>query len=167
MGPGGPLGLIMFDANQDGRITRAEFDAGQRSRFNELDADRNGTVTREEMRAAAEARRTEAQNARFTRLDTDKNGQLSKTELDAGRTAAKESPRGDGGRHMGGRLMRHGPPGGRDGQRANGQNGQATGDAPQLTFETFSKRGLDGFTRADANNDQVVTIAELQSLGKR
>src|SRR5262245_28596279 len=34
------FGLLEFDANADGKLTRAEFDAGQRARFNQLDGNK-------------------------------------------------------------------------------------------------------------------------------
>ena len=83
-GPGG-FGLLEFDRNTDGKLTRAEFDAGQRARFDEIDANRDGSATREEMQASFEARRARAEKDRFAVLDTDKNGQLSQSEFDAGR----------------------------------------------------------------------------------
>ena len=55
-GPGG-FGLLEFDTNADGRLTKAEFDAAQRTRFNEMDGDKDGFTTREEMQASFEARR--------------------------------------------------------------------------------------------------------------
>lgn len=49
------------DADNDGRLSLAEFQAGGAKRFERLDADRNGTVTREEMTKAREARKTRRQ----------------------------------------------------------------------------------------------------------
>jgi hypothetical protein len=34
----------------------------------------------------------------------------------------------------------------------------------KLTFAEFSTRGIEAFTRADANKDNTITIAELQAL---
>ena len=34
----------------------------------------------------------------------------------------------------------------------------------KLTFAEFAARGVEGFTRADANKDGTVTVAELQAL---
>lgn len=47
------------DANKDGVLSRAEFDANNDARFKEMDKDGDGNVTAEEMRAHHEARRTE------------------------------------------------------------------------------------------------------------
>jgi len=41
----------VFDANRDGSITREEYNAGVRSRFEQMDADHNGVVTAPERRA--------------------------------------------------------------------------------------------------------------------
>jgi len=43
--------FMEHDADGDGRISRAEFDAAREARFAALDADGDGRVTREEMRA--------------------------------------------------------------------------------------------------------------------
>lgn len=49
------------DADKDGRLSLAEFQAGGAKRFERLDADKNGTVTREEMTKAREAWKTRRQ----------------------------------------------------------------------------------------------------------
>ena len=60
---GGPRGgmhmLKMADTNQDGQITKAEFQAAALTRFDKADADGDGTVTREERKAAHEAMRAQ------------------------------------------------------------------------------------------------------------
>jgi hypothetical protein len=191
------FGLLQFDANADGRLTRAEFDAAQRARFNQLDGNKDGSATPEEIRAGmqaqAQARREEAQKARFAELDKDKNGQLSQSEF---LTASPERDRGPRGMQFGGpdgrqppMLAAGGPrgPGGplmfggrgprdRAGPGAPGQAGAPPADRAQragpadadgdgkLTFAEFSARGIEAFTRADANKDNIVTIAELQAL---
>ncbi|MEG3180704.1 EF-hand domain-containing protein [Sphingomonas sp. LT1P40] len=49
-GPGGG-GMMMADADKDGVITRAEFDAQSAQRFAKLDANADGRLTAEELRA--------------------------------------------------------------------------------------------------------------------
>ncbi|WP_370177940.1 EF-hand domain-containing protein [Alteriqipengyuania sp.] len=58
---GGHMGGAMLaraDSNGDGRLTLQEFQAHALERFDRADADKNGTVTAEERKAAHEARRT-------------------------------------------------------------------------------------------------------------
>ena len=45
-GPGAAgFALLHHDANGDGRLTRAEFDAAQRARFDGVDANKDGSAT--------------------------------------------------------------------------------------------------------------------------
>lgn len=159
-GPGG-FGLLQFDTNADGRLTKAEFDNAQRTRFNEIDGNKDGFATQEEAQAAREARRANAGKERFAAIDTDKNGQLSQTEFEAAR---ERGPGPDGPRMRGGRG---GPPGGPGAPGGIGRGGPLGLDADndgKVSFAEFSARGTEAFTRADTNKDGTVTIAELQSL---
>ncbi|NNC59144.1 MAG: hypothetical protein HKO05_04030 [Erythrobacter sp.] len=55
-------GMMMMkkaDTNQDGQITKAEFQAAALARFDKADADGNGTLTAEERRAAHKAMRAQ------------------------------------------------------------------------------------------------------------
>ncbi|MDP3495885.1 MAG: EF-hand domain-containing protein [Hyphomonadaceae bacterium] len=161
-GPGG-FGLLEFDTNADGKLTKAEFDAAQRARFNKIDANKDGVSTREELEAShkadAETRRAEMSKVRFTAMDTDKSGQLSQAEFAAG----APGQRGDKGPHRGDRGGRKGGgPDGQDGAKRAGQH-DADGDG-KATFAEFSARGTDAFARADTNKDGTVTVAELQAM---
>lgn len=152
-GPAG-FGLLEFDANADGKLTKAEFDAAQRARFDAIDVNKDGSITREErtahVKSTAEARRAEMTKARFASLDKDKNGQLSQSEFAAGgaRADGKGPGRQHGARHTGGNPQR---------MRADADKDAKT------TFADFSARGAEAFARADANKDGTVTIAELQA----
>lgn len=48
-------GMMRLDANKDGAITLAEFEAGALERFNRQDANKDGKITQEERAAAREA----------------------------------------------------------------------------------------------------------------
>jgi streptogramin lyase len=51
--------LMRADANKDGKVTLAEMNTATLTRFDATDADKNGTVTPQERRAARQARRAE------------------------------------------------------------------------------------------------------------
>jgi Ca2+-binding EF-hand superfamily protein len=165
MRQGGGWGLLELDANADGKLTRAEFDAGQKARFNELDGNKDGSASPEEVQAAMQARFQTMEKERFAAMDTDKNGQLSLTELQAGR----ENGRGFGPPGGPGLRMRGGPdgPGGlADGpRRERAGPGDADNDG-KVTLAEFTARPNEAFARADANKDGTVTIAELQALAR-
>jgi Ca2+-binding EF-hand superfamily protein len=158
-GPGG-FGPLEFDANADGKLTKTEFDNGQRARFNELDANKDGFTTRDEMRASADERHAKGENARFAMLDTDKNGQLSQSEFAAAR---ERGPGPDGLRLRMGRGRPDGP-GAAAGFGRGGRIGPDADNDGKVSFAEFSARGSEAFTRADANKDGTVTVAELQTL---
>ncbi len=105
---GGHFGqmLAMADANHDGVITRAEFDAARAARFAQLDADHNGALSASERpqwgggaRPAGAAERLrgdanadgsvsraewDAEGAHmFARLDANNDGAISQAELQA------------------------------------------------------------------------------------
>ncbi|RKF22522.1 hypothetical protein D6851_04690 [Altericroceibacterium spongiae] len=64
-GPGGsgPM-FMMADANKDGTVTRAEFDAQALSMFSRMDTNGDGTVTADERKAARDAMRAKFREAR-------------------------------------------------------------------------------------------------------
>lgn len=183
-GPGGPglggpgpagFGLLEFDANADGRLTRAEFDAAQKARFDRLDANKDGQATPEEARAGHEAMAKEAmaerQKARFAELDTDKNGQLSQAEFAAGAPGGPNgrnprmafAPSGPGPRM----AFARGGPGGPgfamnrgprpDGAVAPGQPGGPPGGPPA---GAPARAG-----RADADRNGSISFAEFSARG--
>src|SRR5262249_16946312 len=88
-GAHGPGGMVFrSDANSDGVVTRAEFDASRTAEFTRLDADSNGQVTREERRAAFRAmRENRPQNAQgerrrgLDRVDANSDGNISREEF--------------------------------------------------------------------------------------
>jgi hypothetical protein len=129
---GGGFGLLQFDANNDGKLTRAEFDAGQKARFNEADANKDGFIAPEEMRASMMKRRADM---RFASMDTDHNGQISKAEFEAATTPKLGGPDGGPLHGWGGRphFARFGGPDGRGGgpgmtgPRGRGPGGQGPG----------------------------------------
>ncbi|MEQ8294227.1 MAG: EF-hand domain-containing protein [Roseovarius sp.] len=74
-----------LDANGDGVVSREEMQARMQARFDEADADGDGRITREEMSARMEARASERRerflNRMFERQDADADGALTLEEM--------------------------------------------------------------------------------------
>ena len=98
--------------------TRAQIEAAVQARFARADTNRDGFITREEVRARVEARRPDREGRlgerraqMFDRLDSNHDGSLSRAEFDA-RPAFRGGQRGGRLAHRGGgmrgRLGGHG-----------------------------------------------------------
>ena len=83
-------GMMRYDTNGDGWVDKAEWTAGQEARFKELDANKDGKLSQDEMFARTPAapgnvlptdRQVERQSAYFQRMDADKDGFVSKAEF--------------------------------------------------------------------------------------
>lgn len=142
------------DANKDGVVTRAEATAQADARFARMDADRNGTVTPDERRAARQAMSAQRDarvvtaaefqqraQARFARLDANRDGQLTGEERRAGHR---------------GRMGHHGMRG--PGRGGPGMERPST--AKDMTAADFRTRALARFDRIDANRDGRIDQAE-------
>lgn len=141
----GPFGILRFDSNQDGQLTRQEFTQALNNQFAAMDANNDGQSTPEE-RAALREQRTEAgASERFARLDADGDGQVSEEEF-AELRRERGAPDASSARRRGPRM---------------GARNET------ITFEDFSERQLARFANLDANDDDVVTQAELHSAPGR
>ena len=85
-----PRGMMRYDTNKDGWVDKAEWQAGQEARFKELDTDKDGKLSQDEMFARTPAapgnvlpsdRQVERQTTYFQRMDRDKDGFVSKAEF--------------------------------------------------------------------------------------
>ena len=83
--------VLEWDANSDGVVTRAEAESAAvehtRKRFEALDADKDGSLTKQEIDAARERRHEamrEHAEERFKAADSDGDGRLSKAEAEKG-----------------------------------------------------------------------------------
>jgi hypothetical protein len=77
-------GVMRYDTNKDGFVDRAEWNAGQEARFKELDANRDGKLSKEEMFSQSRStsdRALERQDAFFRRVDRDRDGFVSREEF--------------------------------------------------------------------------------------
>ena len=85
-GDGPREAMTKLDTDKDGRISRAEATAGEgrmASRFDEMDANKDGYVDRADHEIRAKQRKDEW----FAAADTDKDGKLSRAEVDAAKPA--------------------------------------------------------------------------------
>ncbi len=121
-------------------MTRAEMQAMVKDHFAAADANKDGAITKEEVKARHEARRAERMDAHFKKMDADGNGSISREEFDAGHAARHGKMADSGGESQPTMKMRHG-----------GRHGMAMGMHGKM------------FDMADANKDGKVTLAEAQS----
>lgn len=165
-----PRGVFAMDANNDGSLTRQEFDAGRAARFAAIDADRNGQATREEMRAQRAAHRAERgehgrrgghRGMHLERADANNDGNITREEFLAAPTQrfARLDANSDGVISASERPQR--------GDRAQGErrerpNFDANNDR-QFSRSEWDQMGASMFQRLDANSDSRVTQEEAQA----
>lgn len=78
-----------MDANKDGKVTKEEFAAHRAANQAEVDSDGDGFVTAAEMRGELESRLDQIVARRMARLDKDGDGKLSAEEARQGPRAEK------------------------------------------------------------------------------
>ncbi len=83
-------GIMRYDANKDGVVDKAEWNAGQEARFRQLDTDRDGKLSQAELFARTPAignsvlpadRQAQRQSSYFQRMDSDRDGVVSLAEF--------------------------------------------------------------------------------------
>ncbi len=142
------------DTDGDNRISQAEFVQARAGRLTALDADRDGALTGQEVRARMQTRMAERRGLRFDRLDADKDGAISRTEFETQRAQRAD---GAGPRHRGPRMRQRmaTPP-------AGAAPGARQARAPLLIAEVET-RAAAAFARLDANHDGYVTADERRA----
>lgn len=140
-------------------VSQADFVQRRVERLRAADADRDGTVTAEEMRAAGQAKRAERRTAMFDRLDANKDGAISRAEFEAPRADGQRAGRGERGPRAehAGRGHRGGM---HRGAQRMGRNGE--GRFPIVIAEAEQK-ATEAFTRLDANRDGTLTGEERRA----
>lgn len=144
------------DADNDGRISRAEFVDGRIARLTAQDANRDGTVSVEEVQAGRQAQRAERQAAMFDRLDTNNDGSISRAEFTT--RPERDGPRAErAGHRMGGHHGRGGP------GRHGGMGGGPRGERGPVVISDVSAKLTEQFTKADTDRDGYLSQVERQA----
>lgn len=165
----GALFFQQMDADKDGKVTKAEFDAYRAATFKAADKNGDGSISREEFAAFGDGRRAEFLDRMFTRLDKNGDGKITADELPQRRALLPAFERVD--RNRDGfitveeftRMAR-----GRQAARIKTMfEGFDTNRDGKITAEEASAQGRAWIMRADANGDGAVTLAELQAFMAR
>jgi len=133
----------------EGDVTRQQVIERTDRMFARLDANHDGRVTPDEMRAMGEHRRDEMRQHMFDRLDANHDGNISRDEF----AQAHDGP----------------PPGGPDGPGGpeGGMRGAGMIGPEGVTLEQMRARALERFDRADANHDGILTADERHAARER
>jgi Ca2+-binding EF-hand superfamily protein len=144
--------------------TRAAVAAKVQARFARADSNRDGFVTRDEVRARAEARRGQRQagrEQRFDRLDGNDDGVISRAEFDSPRAERGERRAMRGGRGRAGGMMA------RFGARAFAM--MDLDRDGRVALAEAQRAALQRFDRLDSNRDGTISLDERQAarMGRR
>jgi len=157
------FGLFRADANEDGAVTREEYDASRAARFNALDANDDGQLTRAEMRAGREehSRRGGRRGAyRFEGADVDGDGNVSRDEFLARpiRMFERLDTNDDGIINTAERPQR---------DRMDSSRRADADDDRFVSQAEYAARSAERFDRLDANDDGRITRAEVEAVRGR
>ena len=171
-GPGGHghgKGKFMgfFDSNEDGEVTLTEFNDSAKARFERIDGDNDGNISKDEFRAYIKERRTDRKKKKFARMDTDNDGQVTKDEYVAYKTKKAErkfsrmDKNSDGTvnveEHANCKKNKHKRHGGRIFHHMD------SNDDGSVTQAESYEAWLKWFKRIDVNADDVVSSDEVQA----
>lgn len=116
-------------------MARADVEAKVKDRFAMVDANKDGAITQDEIKARHEAKRAERKDAHFKKMDSNSDGSISRAEFDAAHSGMRD------------RMAKH------DGGHKMGHRGHGMA----------MKMGGKMFEKADANKDGKVTLVEATS----
>jgi len=88
-GSRGEMRFEQLDADKDGKLSRTELEAGPAARFASTDVNKDGKITADEVTADGHKRAEKRFGKMLARLDADKDGALSLEELKGGERHAQ------------------------------------------------------------------------------
>lgn len=147
-------------------VTQADFVQRRVERLRAADANRDGTVTAEEMRAAAQAKRVERRTALFERLDANKDGSISRAEFEAPRAYGQRAGQWAGRSERGHRGPRaeHAGRGHRGGMHRGAERMARGGEGRfPIVIAEAEQKAAQAFTRLDADRDGTLTVGERRA----
>lgn len=169
----GPF-MSLFDTNNDSVVTMDEFKQAAAERFQKMDADGNGKVTREEFSSYLKEKRKKRSEARFQKIDIDQSGNVSLEEyLDYKRKRAESKFQrldtdGDGvissdeykNKKRYGKWSRKHGKGGIFAKLDKNSNGEITQEESLQAWSQW-------FAKIDGNGDKVVTADEVREYREK
>jgi Ca2+-binding EF-hand superfamily protein len=169
-------------------VSRADVEARVQERFARADANRDGFVTQDEIRAGSDARRGErmggpgermeqrgeGRGRLFDRLDSNRDGSISRAEFDArpafrsGERGERQAMRGERqgmrGEPHGERFAHRGPRGGMmGGLGGRGFEAMDLDHDGRVALAEANRAALQRFDRVDANHDGTISPDERQA----
>lgn len=136
-----------FDSNGDNVITKIEFDNAAKLRFEKMDIDNNGVVSKEEFKTNTKNTHKGHEKKYRTKMDADNNSLLTKKERKAKKQCNKSNHKKSshkGSKHYFPKIDKN-----NDGV---------------ISFEENKASSARLFDRLDSNNDQTITQDEIQSI---
>lgn len=135
--------LAMMDTDADGNITREAAEAAIAGKFARIDANADGFVSQEEMKAHHEARRAEWQAKRAERADRPERADGKRRQMDPAKVEQRKAKRAEKAAERWAAM-------------------DADGDG-RLSLAEFTAAHIKYFDRLDADGDGVVTKAEIDA----
>ncbi len=137
------------DTDQNGEVSRAEFNTQHNQRFQAVDTNADGRLSKEERTAHKQTMRAQRATMRFDKLDANSDNFISRTEFAAVRANPKPKMR---------KMKKH-----MKRKHARLHKNAKPADTNQDGFidrAEFDVRANDTFTKMDANNDGVLSQAD-------
>jgi len=155
--------MKLFDGNDhDGIVTRAEFNAVMKKNYQTMDTDNNGKVSLAEFKKYHAERRKSHQQAKLNHIDQDKNGFISRQEFTASAIKRAEQRFNRLDKNQDGQISTQEYTANYPRNKHHLVNKMDKNKDAQISFEEYTTMSRRWFDRLDSNQDNQVTINEIQ-----